>query len=187
MGEVKEITLALPDADSLFVIPEANPLHGKTVYEPGIDTIEDLVRNFHQKDEIRLCLYFPKQKISPDLEPRIKKAIEDYCDFQIISLKRSLELQTRQGRRTLIFGTAILIFCLLLSGIGFYISDNATSPLLYALGGFMFNGFMIIGWVSLWTPTSMLVFERWPDWISKNTFTRMKRMQITVIPQTTKE
>jgi hypothetical protein len=187
MGEVKKITLALPDADSLFVIPEANPLHGKTVYEPGIDTINDLVRNIRRKDEICLILNLPRQKISPDLESRIKKAVDDYCDFQIVSIKRNLELQTRQGRRTLVFGIAILIICLLLSGLGFYISSNAASPLLYAIGGFMYNGFMIIGWVSLWTPTSMLVFERWPDWISKNTFIRMKKMQIRVLPQVAKE
>lgn len=183
MGEVKEISLSLPDADSFFEIPESNPLHGKAVYEPGIDTIDDLVRKIPQRDEIRLILYLPRQKISPDLETRIKKALDDYCDFQIVSIKRSLELQTRQGRRTLIFGIIILIICLLLSGLGFFISSNATSPLLYAIGGFMYNGFMIIGWVSLWTPTSMLVFERWPDWISKNTFIRMKKMEIMVLPQ----
>ena len=181
--EVKEIEITLPDVNHLFVVPEINPMQGNTIYEPGIETIDDLVRKIPMRDSILLKLFLPKREISPGLEEKIKKGIRDYCDFQIVKIDRNLELESRQGRRTLIYGITILIICLLLSGLGFYISSNATTKLQYALGSFMFNGFMIIGWVSLWTPTSMLVFERWPDWISRNTFKRIRSMAIMVLPQ----
>ncbi len=181
--EVKEIEITLPDADHLFIIPEINPLHGNTVYEPGIETIDDLVRKIPARDSILLKILLPKSEIFPGLEEKIKNAIMDYCDYQIVKIDRQLELESRQGRRTLIYGITILIICLLLSGLGFFISQNANTTLQYAMGGFMYNGFMIIGWVSLWTPTSMLVFERWPDWISRNTFKRIRKMDIHILPE----
>jgi hypothetical protein len=185
--EVKEIEITLPDVKHLFVIPEINPMEGKTIYEPGIETIDDLVRKIPMRDSILLKVFLPHSEIFPGLEEKINNGIRDYCDFQIVKIDRQLELESRQGRRTLIYGITILVICLLLSGLGFIISQNATTPLQYALGGFMYNGFMIIGWVSLWTPTSMLVFERWPDWISRNTFKRMRKMDIRVIPRNDNE
>ena len=132
------------------------------------------------KSVMRSCLklFLPGEKITPELEPRIRSAIRRYCQFQIEKITDNLEIETRLGRRTLYYGISILVICLLLSGLGFLISSNATNPYLYALGGFMYNGFMIIGWVSLWTPTSMLVFERWPDWISRNTYEHLRECKL---------
>ena len=159
-------------------------MQGNTVYEPGIETIDDLVRKIPMRDSILLKLFLPKREDFPGVGGENQKSESGIT--VIFKLSRStdnLELESRQGRRTLIYGITILIICLLLSGLGFYISSNATTTLQYALGGFMFNGFMIIGWVSLWTPTSMLVFERWPDWISRNTFERISRVwPLMVLP-----
>jgi hypothetical protein len=176
------VELELPEADYLFSVPETNPLKEGSVFEPGMETIYDFARKGKVRDAILLKLFLPGEKITPELEPRIRSAIRRYCQFQIEKITDNLEIETRLGRRTLYYGISILVICLLLSGLGFLISSNATNPYLYALGGFMYNGFMIIGWVSLWTPTSMLVFERWPDWISRNTYEHLRDMQIEILP-----
>ena len=175
------VELELPEADYLFSVPETNPLKEGSVFEPGMETIYDFARKGKVRDAI-LLKFLPGEKITPELEPRIRSAIRRYCQFQIEKITDNLEIETRLGRRTLYYGISILVICLLLSGLGFLISSNATNPYLYALGGFMYNGFMIIGWVSLWTPTSMLVFERWPDWISRNTYEHLRDMQIEILP-----
>ncbi len=79
----------------------------------------------------------------------------------------------------------ILIICLFFPDSDFILSTIASTTFIYALGGFMFNGFMIIGWVSLWTPTSMLLFERFPDIISKKTYERIIEMTIEIRPEPT--
>lgn len=176
------IELELPDADYFFSAPDSNPLKEGAVFEPGIETIYDIARQGKVRDSLLLKLSLPEEKITPDLESHIRSAVRKYCQFQIDKITDNLEIQTRLGRRTLFYGVSILVICLLLSGLGFFISSNSSNPYIYALGGFMYNGFMIIGWVSLWTPTSMLVFERWPDWISRNTYEHIRDMQIEIIP-----
>ena len=176
------VEIELPGADSLFTVPESNPLKEGSLFEPGIDTIYDLARKGKVRDSLLLKLSLPEEEVTPETGPRIRDAIRRYCDFQIGKITDNLEIETRMGRRTLFYGISILVVCLLLSGLGFLISSNSTNPYVYALGGFMYNGFMIIGWVSLWTPTSMLVFERWPDWISRNTYEHLRDMQIEIIP-----
>lgn len=180
---IQEIEVRLNNEDHLFVIPEANPLQGEVAFEPGIDTIYDLVRKTPVRKEIHLRLFLPKERITPELPPKIADAIARYCDFQTAKITGNLEIQSRQGRRALYYGITILVVCLILSGLGLYISSNVSSAGLIAFGGFMYNGFMIIGWVSLWTPTSMLLFERWPDWISRNTYQRIHDMKIEILPR----
>ena len=178
-----EIVLHLDEIGKLFTIPEPGPLAGNQVFEPGIDFIYDQARASSVKNDLRLLLYLPKTKLRETNEKDLKTGIEDYCNFQIYKLKNSLAMQKRQGRRTLWYGITILIICLFLSGFGYFLMSNASTPFIYAIGVFMFNGFMIIGWVSLWTPTSMLLFERWPDIISKKTYERIKEMTIEIKPE----
>jgi hypothetical protein len=183
MGSTTEIVLHLDEIGKFFSIPDPDPLAGNQVYEPGIDSVYDQARASRVKNDLNLILYLPPNQVSKTNEKDLKTGIVDFSDFQIYKLQNSLAMQKRQGRRTLYYGLTILIICLLLSGLGFYLTSIASTPLLYAIGGFMFNGFMIIGWVSLWTPTSMLVFERWPDIISKKTYERIKEMTIEIRPE----
>jgi hypothetical protein len=180
---ITEIALHLDQIGKFFSIPDSDPLIGNQMYEPGIDFVYDSARASRIKNNLNLILYLPKNQVNNKVEKELKIGIVDYCDFQIYKLQNNLEMQKRQGRRTLWYGITILVICLLLSGLGFYITSIASTTFLYLLGGFMFNGFMIIGWVSLWTPTSMLLFERWPDIISKKTYERIREMTIEIRPE----
>jgi hypothetical protein len=182
-GLETELVLHLDEIGKFFNIPDPDPLAGNQLFEPGIDRVYDQVRASGLKCDPHLILYLPKKQVNPKNEQNLKTGIEDYCKFQVYKIQNSLEMQKRQGRRTLIYGLTILIICLLLSGIGFYLTSIAPTAFLYALGGFMYNGFMIIGWVSLWTPTSMLLFERWPDIISKKTYEKIMEMTIEIRPE----
>jgi hypothetical protein len=184
-GSTTDIVLHLDEMAKFFSIPDPDPLAGKQLYEPGIEFVYDQVRASRLKNDIHMILYLPQKQATSKNAEKLKTGIEDYCKFQIHKIQNSLEMQKRQGRRTLIYGIAILVICLFLSGLGFYLMSIASTPFLYAIGGFMFNGFMIIGWVSLWTPTSMLLFERWPDIISKRTYERIIKMPIEIRPEPT--
>jgi hypothetical protein len=184
MNESKtEIVLHLDEIGKFFSILDPDPLAGIQLYEPGIDLVYDLARASRVKNDLHLILYLPNNQMSETNEKNLKTGIVDYSNFQIYKLQNSLAMQKRQGRRTLIYGLTILIICLLLSGLGFYLTSIASTAFIYAMGGFMYNGFMIIGWVSLWTPTSMLLFERWPDIISKKTYERINKMRIEIRPE----
>jgi hypothetical protein len=178
-----EIVIYLDEIGNFFNTPDPDPLAGNQLFEPGIDTVYDQVRASGVKSRPRLILYLPKNQVTSKNEIKLKTGIEDYCRFQVHKIQQSLDMQKRQGRRTLIYGLTILVICLLLSGLGFYLTSIAPTACLYALGGFMYNGFMIIGWVSLWTPTSMLLFERWPDIISKKTYEQIQEMTFEIKPE----
>lgn len=182
-GSTTEIVTHLNEIGKFFNISDPDPLAGNQIFEPGIDMVYDQARASGIKNDLHLILYLPKNQATSENEVKLKNGVTDYCKFQVCKIQKSLDMQKRQGRRTLIYGLTILVICLLLSGLGFYISSIAPTTFLYLLGGFMYNGFMIIGWVSLWTPTSMLLFERWPDIISKRTYERMINMTIEIRPE----
>jgi hypothetical protein len=175
-----EITLPLDRAEYFFVAPDLDPLHQKAIYEPGVDTVFTQVKASRIRDVFHLTLVLPQDQITPALEPQLKAALKDYCRYQVNEFQHSLNFQRRLGRRTLWVGLTILVIALILSALGGFIMGNATSNFMIALGGFMYNGFMIIGWVSLWTPTSMLLFDWWPDAVSKRTYERMAEMPVAI-------
>ena len=129
---------------------------------------------------VHLTLLLPPDQVTPGLELQLKEALKDYCLYQVNQLQQSLNLQRRLGRRTLWVGLTILIIALALSALGGYVMENATNNFIRGIGGFMYNGFMIIGWVSLWTPTSMLLFDWWPDAVSKRTYQKMAEMPVVI-------
>jgi hypothetical protein len=178
-----EIILSLDEVDYFFTAPDLAPLKQKPVYEPGVDTVFSKVRVGRVRDAVHLTLLLPPDQITPSLEGQLKEALKDYCQFKVNEFQQSLNMQRRLGRRTLWVGLTILAICLVLSALGDVIMTNATNNFMIAIGGFMFNGFMIIGWVSLWTPTSMLLFDWWPDAVSKRTYRKMMDMAIEVRPQ----
>jgi len=175
-----EITLNLDQAEYFFVAPDLDPLHQKALYEAGVDTVFTKVRACRRRDAVHLTLLLPPDQATPGLELQLKEALKDYCLYQVNQLQQSLNLQRRLGRRTLWVGLTILIIALALSALGGYVMENATNNFIRGIGGFMYNGFMIIGWVSLWTPTSMLLFDWWPDAVSKRTYEKMAEMPIVI-------
>jgi len=175
-----DITLHLDEAEHFFTAPEINPLAHKAVYEPGVDTVFSQVRASRLREAVHLALFLPADRITPSLEQQIKEALNDYCQYKSNGIQQDLNLQWRAGRRALWFGLIFLAVSLVLSGLGGFIATNAANTLAKALGSFMYNGFMIIGWVSLWTPFSMLVFDWWPDWINKKSYERMAKMAIDI-------
>jgi len=178
-----EITLNLDQAEYFFVAPDLDPLHQKALYEAGVDTVFTKVRACRRRDAVHLTLLLPPDQATPGLELQLKEALNDYCIFKVNEFQQSLNMQRRLGRRTLWVGLTILAICLVLSALGNVILTNATNNFMIALGGFMYNGFMIIGWVSLWTPTSMLLFDWWPDEVSKRTYLKMAEMPVVIRPE----
>ncbi len=62
----------------------------------------------------------------------------------------------RRGRTELLFGVVFLAACFALS------SAAASSLEPYWLSDFISEGLIIVGWIALWHPVDMLLFERWP-------------------------
>jgi hypothetical protein len=52
------------------------------------------------------------------------------------------------------------------------------------VSGIVSEGLTVIGWVSLWRPVEVLLYDWWPSWRERRVYERILRMQVEVATDT---
>lgn len=175
-----DAVLHLTDIHHFFEAPPLDPFAGDSIGESGIDQLMDTMKARPRgapKLE-RIALHLPAGQIASDLVPRLKAAIATYCTAQSrLSLQKIRETRI-EGRRALRIGFIAWAVCLLLSTL----SEQVFAT--YSLQGRLFGeGFLIAGWVSLWRPAELLLYDWWPFARDMRLYERIKAMDVVIVPR----
>ncbi|PDV98942.1 hypothetical protein [Candidatus Chloroploca asiatica] len=154
--------LSLNTMYELFEEPEIDPFAGDGPFEAGIETIIVDLEARPLMDPCALRIKLPADQITPTLEAETKQALERYCRWNIQRLERSLVALRRDGQRAVLYGLVILITSLLLATLFAGLSETATDLWAERLFYILSDSFIIIGWVSLWRPAEILLYDHWP-------------------------
>jgi hypothetical protein len=87
---------------------------------------------------------------------------------------RELRLLLRRGRLSLVVGLLFLGGCFLL---GLLVSH-------FALGAFSLvakEGLVIVGWVAMWRPLEIYLYDWWPLREEQTMFSRLARMSVRLV------
>jgi hypothetical protein len=172
------ITLALDDITQLFEEPEINPFAPNRVYTSGIRTILNELKPLSLNSRTRANILLPATQISPALQQQVKDAIERYCRSRIYRNEKELLSLRWRGLRALQGGSLFLAACLVLSAL----VENATF-LPEFLIHFFSEGLIIAGWVSLWHPIEILLYEWWPYWRENRLLQHIMEMEMVIQPK----
>jgi hypothetical protein len=170
-------TLYLDDLSHLFNTPELDLRSAHPRETSGLEALflQLQLQNQPYPDKLIICL--PAEQIAPELTPKVKVAMDRYMDMKIEESAQQLVLLRRRGLRSLVYGITFLAICLVIA----YIGANATWMPPW-LGGFIYNGFSIIGWVSLWHPTEELLFNWYEPWRDRRLSRYVKTMALEIQP-----
>lgn len=175
-----DAALYLTDVHHFFEAPTLDPFAGDSIDESGIDQLMDTMKARPRGAPRieRIVLHLPAEAITPGLTPRLKAAILTYCNVQS-RLSRQKVRETRiEGRRALWIGFLAWGICLLLSTL----SEQVFSR--YSLEGRLFGeGFLIAGWVSLWRPAELLLYDWWPFSRDIRLYVRIRAMDVVIVPR----
>ena len=129
---------------------------------------------------IPLVVALPADQITPDLEPRLAAAIQNYCAARI----EDNRLQIRHSRLQHSVGMAGVLLLVLALGVIVYLlltTVLADSPPL--VQGMITGGLCVFAWVILWDPLEALLF----DWVAptceNRVFAEIMKMRVTVQQQ----
>ena len=155
-----EITMTLTDPSHLFNAPPADPLSPSPAEALGVAGVEHLLSRLHMDKKLlrakKLVLVLPPEKLPDDGGERIMLALHRQAELRMAEQKRDRRNTYRNGWRALLISLVLLAICLAISS--FFASDftEAMRPLIRKTFEY---GFEIIGWVILWHPVDVLVFE----------------------------
>jgi hypothetical protein len=174
------VDLVLSDPHNMFQTPEVDPFLGENIEASGIDQLIDTMnaRPGRAKSISTIAIYLPGAMIEPELPARMKTAISNYCNAQIrLAAQKKREIWL-EGRKALRIGLIFWAICLALS--------LAFEELVFkgnALGRLFGEGFIIAGWVGLWRPAELLLYDWRPYSREIRRYEEIKRMSVKILPR----
>jgi hypothetical protein len=170
------IRVSIRDPRDLFAAPEMDALAGQFANQSGIDQLIDQLEELRPRatgGTIEVAL--PADRMQPHLEDEIKAAIAGFCVARIADEKHELRMIQRHGRQALWIGLPILGVCLALS------TASLTAFGSTGLGNLLSNGLIIAGWVAMWRPAELLLYDWWPYRMRIGQLETLPRMAVKLV------
>ena len=170
-----DITLHLDAPGQLFTVPEPDPFDPRVRFASGLETIVSELKPKALIRKVRTTIVLPSDQITPDAEARLREALTRHCQYHVRQNRQDLISLRWQGIKALQNGIIFLGVCLLLSTL--FENAEILPEWLRRFGG---EGFLIAGWVSLWHPIEILLYEWWPFSRQIHIYESIMRMEIIV-------
>jgi len=158
--EAGELTVRLTDASHLFNAPPVDPMSPSPAEALGVAGVEHLLSRLYMDKKLlqsrKLVLELPAEKIPNDGGERIMLALHRQAELRLAEQRRELRNTYRNGWRALLIALGLLAICL---GISSIFASDFTEGMRPLIRKTFEYGFEIIGWVILWHPVDVIVFE----------------------------
>ena len=169
-----DITLHLDNLEQFFSVPEPDPFDPQARFASGLETILGELKRLALDRKLHTSIVMPPDQISLENESTLREALVRYCQHHVHQNRQDLISLRWQGIKALQYGVVFLALCLVLSTV--FASADVLPDWLRRFGG---EGFLIAGWVSLWHPIEILLYEWWPLSRQVRIYESILNMEIT--------
>ncbi len=174
-GHFTLIEIRLATIDQLFNSLDASPFHQQDIDKEAEEYIVDSVLDLPPDARLKLVIYLPPGALA---EPRARSAadsIRHFFSYGHESTLRKRRLHMREGRLALALGLTFLFACVMLRQVFFRNSGTL-------LGEVFSEGLLILGWVAIWRPMEMLLYDWWPITRRARTYQRLSEIEVEIRP-----
>ena len=151
---VHQIEVRIAKLSELFNSMDPTPFHHRDLDNDAEEFLESWAMEFPQDSHFRIIVHI-EQMPQEDPAPLVAEAIHNYFSYKAVLTKRSLRLLMIEGRTSLLIGLGFLTLCLLGADLLTTFSNNAFLRVVR-------EGLIIGGWVSMWRPLQIFLYEWWP-------------------------
>lgn len=154
------VRIRLENLRFLFDSPSVDPFAGSYDGLSGIDHLALALKRHWGSNtpEIRTVEWVvPREEATEQDQAATRTAIQGWCSAQEAIIKNALLVMAKERRHAWLVGGLFFALCFLVAAA----LDRA--PALSDLGGALLSESLIIaGWVSIWYPINLTLYEWWP-------------------------
>ena len=154
-GDKILIEIKLTSFIQLFNSFDPAPFHEKELDTAAENYIVDAVKDFPKTTQFKIIVYLPENLVQTEQAKTIGLAIRNHFQYLILATDRNFRRRFRYGRVSLLIGLLFLSVAL----VARQMVSQLSSPFLAQL---LADAFLIIGWVAMWEPITVLLYELWP-------------------------
>ena len=171
-GGIWQIDLRLDRLQQLADPRDPAPFSRRGLNPDAERYILDACRELPAHEPLALNLWLPSCERSADLPERARHAVCFHFAWQAQSSQRRLHEHLRQAHRATLLGLCFMGACMLL--------HNLIGTLGNLLAQTLAEGLMVIGWVALWRPVEMYLYDWWPLRQETRLFERLSQMPVSL-------
>lgn len=172
-GEHYLVELNLTDVRQLFNSLDPAPFREKDLDTAAEEYIISAVRELGIRHTSRLVIHLPTEGLNNESAASIVSAVRHYFDYRADHAADELKQTLARGAVSLFIGLAFLFACLWLRQLLVHSLPPATAQIIA-------EGLLIIGWVALWKPIEIFLYDWWPIQRRKRMLGHIAAMPIEV-------
>ena len=168
------LEISLTRIDQLFNSLDPSPFHEKDLDDDAERYLVSWAQELHRDAPLSLTLHLRESPADPHPETWITQAIARHFDERAQFARLEFKRLMRQGRVSLAIGlTCIVCFLLIAQWLG------STSGM---YSGLLRESFSVAGWVAMWRPMQIYLYDWWPVRARIKLYLRMARMPVALRP-----
>src|SRR5262245_53278769 len=169
--EVIEVHVA--ELKQLFNAIDPSPFREKALDPKAEEFIVSWAQDLHHDSSLALVVYLDRGAGRPEEAAILRDAVHQYFGQRATSSRQRLRQLFRVGRTSLAIGITALALSLVAG-------DFAARLLRNALGELLRESFLIGGWVAMWRPMEMFLYDWWPIRAEAALFDRLSVMPVRI-------
>jgi hypothetical protein len=166
------IEIRLANLDNFFNTFDPSPFRDKDIDDDAERYIYDSVRAFPIKTKLKLVFYLPPEH-NVEASKVLIYAIENYFEYKASIVSRELHSTLHEGRVSLLFGLAFLTLCMSAQTALRVFTDQP-------FGEVVMEGLNIIGWVAMWRPIQIYLYDWWGVVRKRKIYEKIRDMPVTI-------
>ena len=167
------IEINLRDINQLFNTMDASPFHEKDLDADAEEFIVSWAQEFPLHDPLVLAIHVSQEGAMRTPDALVETAVHNYFSYRASLSRLEFRRLMRDGRVSLLIGLVFLSLCLVIVGL-----LHGTGPETIWL--VPREGLIIAGWVAMWRPLQIYLYDWWPVRRRWKVFEKMGHMKIEI-------
>lgn len=170
-GRAHRIELKLQNVQQLFNSMDPSPFHDKDLDDDAQEFIESWAQEYAPGEAVTLHVHL-EQWPEADPTPTLRDAVHNFFEYRASLADLEFGRLMKQGRMSLLIGLGFLAGCLLVveslpqTSEGWRIARESLT---------------IAGWVAMWRPMEIYLYEWWPIRRRRKILAKLARMPVEVL------
>jgi len=168
----QRIEIRIHELSQLFNSMDPTPFHHKDLDPDAEEFIVSWAQEHPREAELEILIHLTGQPPA-DGEAMVREALGNYFSYRATHTRREFRHLMQRGRRSLGIGLGFLAICLLAAEqIG-----RADSG---AFASILRESVVIGGWVAMWRPLEIFLYDWWPLVQRQRMFEKLARAEVRI-------
>ena len=174
-----QIEVHVDELKQLFNSMDPTPFRQRDLDPRAEEFIAGWASELHADLPLSLLVHVDREAAAADEVEVLQVAVREFFKQRAAVTRRRLRQLLRVGRTSLLIGVAAVAVSIALGDlISKLVSDDR-------LGGVLRESLLIGGWVAMWRPLEVFLYDWWPIRAEARLFDRLSAMQVQVVPANT--